>query len=453
MTRPEFSAPNAIFTRRTLLRGGAVAGGTLAASLSALPFAHRAWAQVEARPREKWPEVSKLIDEYVGSDRVANMVAALGWHQDAPVYIATGTLGFDSSKPAGPDTLYRIYSMTKPLTGMAAMMLIDAGKLQLDQPLADIIPGFADMQVQKRPDGPITPDNLEPAVRPITIRHMLTHTAGFAYSIIQQGPIAQAYIEHGLVPVAVSRLQAIPGFSGKKAPSLAAFAERLAKLPLVYQPGTKWSYSVALDLMGRVIELVSGQPFDAFLKERIIDPCGMVSTWFTVPRSEGPRLATSYYDLAGFPVPIDTATNSIFFDPPAFPFGGAGLVSSARDYDRFLEMLAGYGSIGGKRVMSEAAVRLGTSDLLPDTLRPGGGFRPESGMTFGFGAAGLVGKGVAEGLYGWFGAASTAGLVNMKYGLRQTLMTQLLTGQQSDLETRFPTAVAKDALETLLPAG
>ena len=449
MIPPELSAHRSILTRRTVLRGGAMAGGTLAGSLTALPFGSRAWAQAQGQPRDKWPETARLIDEYVGSKRVANMVAALGWKQDAPVYITKGTLGFESTRPAGPDTLYRIYSMTKPLTGMAAMILIDAGKMQLDQPLAEIIPAFADMQVQKRPDGAITADNLEPAARPITIRHMLTHTAGFAYSIIQQGPIAQAYVQNGLVPVAVSRLQAIPGFSGTKAPSLAAFAERLARLPLVYQPGTKWSYSVALDLMGRVIEVVSGQKFDAFLRERIIDPCGMASTWFTVPRSEAARLSTSYYDLAGFPVPIDTATNSVFFDPPAFPFGGAGLVSTARDYDRFLQMLAGYGSIDGKRVMSEAAVRLGTSDLLPDTLRPGGGFREG----FGFGAAGLVGKGIAEGLYGWFGAASTAGLVNLKYSLRQTLMTQLLTGQQSDLETRFPTAVARDALEALLPAG
>lgn len=237
-------------------------------------------------------------------------------------------------------------------------------------------------------------------------------------------------------------------------------------MPLVYQPGTRWSYSVSLDLMGRVIEVVSGQAFDAFLQQRIFDPCGMTSTFFQVPASERARLTTNYYDLAGIPLPIDPGKRSVFLDKPAFPFGGAGLVSSARDYDRFLQMLAGFGTIAGRRVMSEPAVRLAASDLLPDTLAPGGGFRPEaaaqsgfgsgsgsgSGSGFGFGAAGLVGKGEAEGLYGWFGAASTAGLVNLKYGLRQTLMTQLISSDSMALQEAFPAAVASDAAALLAAA-
>ena len=383
-----------------------------------------------------------MIEGYVSSRQVAGMVAAIGWGQAAPTFISRGKLAFDAAAPGGPDSLYRIYSMTKPITGMAAMILIDEGKLKLDQPLADILPAFAEMQVQRRADGPITPDNLIPAERPITIRHLLTHTAGLGYTIIQKGPLAEAYLREGLVPVSVSRLQAIPGFGGVKAPSLKAFADRLAKLPLVYQPGTKWSYSVSLDLLGRVIEVASGQPFDTFLKSRILEPCGMKDTFFTVPAADARRLATSYYDLFGIPVPLDPGATSIYLQPPAFPFGGAGLVSTARDYDRFLQMLAGWGRLGTKRVMSEAAVRLGTSDLMPQTLAPGGGFRGG----FGFGAGGLVGKGEAEGLYGWFGAASTAGLVNMKWGLRHTLMTQLVSAEAEVLQKRFPTVVATDAL-------
>ena len=425
-------------SRRTALRGVVGSLGALALSGLAHPvLAQRLGPDAAAR----WPRVTALIDDYVVRDRVANMVAALGFGQRPPEYLARGTLAFDSTVRAGPDTLYRIYSMTKPVTGIAAAMLIDEGALGLDQPLAEIIPGFANMQVQKRYDGPITPDNLEPAIRPITIRHLLTHTAGFGYTIMQKGPIAKAYLEQGIVPVAVSRLQMIPGFGGKPAPSLAAFADRLARLPLVRQPGTRWGYSVSLDLLGRVIELISGRPFDAFLKERIFVPCGMDSTFFTVPASERARLATSYVALAGVPLPLDSGANSIFFDPPAFPFGGAGLVSSARDYDRFLMMLAGHGTLDGRRVASKSAIALATSDLMPSTLAPGGEFREG----FGFGAGGLVGRGEAEGLYGWFGAASTAGLVNMRTGLRQTLMTQLVGPQAERLQQRFPTDAAGDA--------
>src|SRR5690606_38916355 len=151
-------------------------------------------------------------------------------------------------------SIYRIYSMTRPITGMAAMMLIDEGKLGLDQPLHEILPAFRSMQVQKVYDGPITPDNLEPAVRPITIRQMLTHTAGIGYGIVQSGPIVEAFRARGVVPGLVTRLQALPLFRGAAVPSLAEFADRLAELPLVYQPGTRWSYSMSMDLMGRAIE-------------------------------------------------------------------------------------------------------------------------------------------------------------------------------------------------------
>jgi len=427
------------FSRRSMLRAGAYAGLGLAAA-SASPLLHAAYAQ-GSDPRAQWPAIAALIDRYVSGRQVANMVAALGWGEAQPEVIARGTLSFESSAPAGIDTLYRIYSMTKPVTGMAAMMLIDEGRLGLDQPLAEILPAYAEMQVQKRYDGPITPDNLEPAVRPITIRHLLTHTSGLGYSIIQSGPIAEAYRRNGLDPGSVSRLAIVPIFNGPKAPSLAAFADRLATLPLVRQPGTRWGYSMSLDLLGRVIEVVSGEAFDAFLQTRIFDPCGMTSTWFQVPPGEAQRLATNYFSLAGVPLPIDMGVNSIFLDKPAFPFGGAGLVSSARDYDRFLQMLAGYGMIDGRRVMSEDAVRLGTSDLMPDTVAANAGFREG----FGFGAAGLVGKGEAEGLYGWFGAAGTAGLVNMRHGLRQTLMTQIVGAAVEQIQEQFPRAVAEDA--------
>lgn len=423
---------DAVLSRRALLRGGALLGA--GAALGTLPFGRAALAHAG-----HWPSVMALADDYVSARKVANMVAVMGWQQREPDVIARGTLAIGQAVPAGLDSLYRIYSMTKPITGMATMMLIEDDKLGLDQPLAEILPAFADMQVQKTYDGSIA--ELEPAERPITIRHLLTHTAGLGYSIIQKGPIKAAYERAGVVPGRVTRLPLGAIFGrGEAAPSLKAFADNLARLPLVAQPGTRWSYSVSLDLLGRVIEVVSGKPFDAFLKERLFDPLGMTSTWFHVPASEVGRLTTNYGVMNGRPMPLDPARASIYLDPPAFPFGGAGLVSSPRDYDRFLQMLVGYGRLGGKRVMSEAAVRLGTSNLLPEGVSTAGTFADGSG----FGAGGRVGLGEQAGTFGWGGAAGTVAFADLRRGLRAALFTQYMPAEAYPLHSAFPAAVTKD---------
>ncbi|MXO73641.1 serine hydrolase [Altererythrobacter aerius] len=420
-------------SRRGLLRSGALLGA--GAALGGASFTRAAFAQDPAR----WAHVARLARQYVDARKLASVVATLGWWQMAPDTVAFGSLTLGQDAPATIDSLFRIYSMTKPITGMATMMLIDEGKLGLDQPLAEVLPKFADMKVQKTYDGSIT--DLEPSARPITIRHLLTHTAGLGYSVVQKGPIAAAYIAAGLVPGQVSKLPLPAAFGrGTSVRSLEAFADGLAKMPLVAQPGTRWVYSVSLDLLGRVIEVVSGLPFDTFLKERIFDPAGMGSTFFQVPASDLARLTTNYGVLGGTLLPIDPARQSVYADPPAFPFGGAGLVSSARDYDRFLRMLAGYGAIDGKRVMSEAAVRLGTSDLLPAGADTRGTFADGSG----FGAGGRVGRGEQAGIYGWAGAAGTVGFVDMKRGLRATLMTQYMPAEVYPLTQEFSRAVLAD---------
>ena len=349
------------FSRRSLLRGGAwlTAGAALAGS----PIGRVALAQ--GNSGIAWRNVATMVDKYVGERKVANMVAALGWGRQDPTYIARGNLALGGSTRADADSLYRIYSMTKPITGMAAMMLIDDAKLGLDQPIAEVLPAFSKMMVQKTYDGSVT--DLVPAERPITVRHLLTHTAGFGYSIVQKGPIREQYVRYGIVPGQVSRLP-IPGLGREEAiRGLDKFANNLARLPLVLQPGTKWSYSVSLDLLGRVIEVASGMKFDEFLRTAIFEPTGMTSTWFRVPESEVDRFTTNYGIMGGVPSPMDPADSSVYLDEPAFPFGGAGLVSSPRDYDRFLQMLLGYGKIDGRRVMGELAVRVGTSNLLPET--------------------------------------------------------------------------------------
>jgi CubicO group peptidase (beta-lactamase class C family) len=422
-----------LLSRRSLLRSAGWLGAGLAGS-TLLPG--RLLAQASAE--EMYPALTNLVYDYVASGRLAGAVAALGWGSNAPMQFARGTMAFDSAVPVDLDSLYRIYSMTKPITGMAAMMLVDAGKIGLDQPISAILPRFANMQVQVTPDGSIT--ELKPAQTAITLRHLLTHTAGLGYSIIQKGPLKQAYEAAGLVPGRATRLP-IPPFGGvTPAPSLALFADRLAEMPLVYEPGTKFSYSVGLDLVGRVIEVVSGQSFDSFLADHLFGPCGMTSTVWQVSAAQAPRLTTNYLIHDGKTDVIDPGATSIYLDPPAFPFGGAGLVSSPRDYDRFLMMLAGGGQIGGTRVMSEAAVRLGTSNLLPQTVDLAGSWIENAG----FGAGGRVGLGQDAGTYGWSGAAGTVGFVNTRAGLRAGLFVQYMPSMALPIKEEFSKAVLTD---------
>jgi CubicO group peptidase (beta-lactamase class C family) len=418
-------------TRRQWLGGAAALGAS--AALPAIP----AWAQ--ANP--EWDNVSRLIRSYVESRKVANMVAAMGFGDGPLVAIGRGVDSFTGLRESTAESIYRIYSMTKPITGMAAMMLIDEGRLGLDQPLHEILPAYRNMRVQKTYDGPITPDNLEPAIRPITIRQMLTHTAGIGYGIVQSGPISEAYRTRGVVPGLVSRLQDSPVFRGTPVPSLELFADRLAEFPLVYQPGTRWSYSMSMDLLGRVIEVVSGQPFDRFLQERFFDPLGMEDTSFQVRGEDAGRLTTNYFLAAGRLLPIDLPSNSVYLDPPPFAFGGAGLASTPRDYDKFLEMLLNRGEYRGMPIMSERAVRLGTSDILPDTLVPGGEY---SGGAWGYGAGGRVGRGEDAGAFGWAGAAGTIGFVHYGLGLRAGLYSQYMPMQAYPLLEEFPAAILAD---------
>ena len=413
------------FSRRSLLRGGVFLGAA-----AALPLG----AAARAQGNPQWPAVSKLVADYGGTGKVANMAAVLGWGQQAPTLIAEGTLAAGGTQKVDLDSLYRIYSMTKPVTGMAAMMLIDEGKLGLDQPVAEILPAFADMRVQRTYDGSL--EDTVPAERPITIRNLLTHTAGLGYGIIQKGPIQKAYEDAGLIPGQVSRLP-IPGLGrGTPVRGLAAFADGIAKLPLVLQPGSKWSYSVGLDVLGRVIEVAGGMPFDEFLRNRIFEPTGMASTYFRVPDSDVARLTTNYGVMDGRLVPIDPGRASIYLDEPAFSFGGAGLVSSPRDYDRFLQMLLGYGTIEGKRVMGELAVRVGTSNLLPEGASTEGTWVAGQG----FGAGGRV----SQGSYGWGGAAGTVAFVNHRANLRGSLYTQYMPSDAYPIHEAFPAAVLQD---------
>ncbi|NYF33117.1 serine hydrolase [Sphingopyxis sp. JAI108] len=424
-------------SRRALMGGIALAGaGAL------LPRAALAW---RAEGAALYPATSAFVKGFVDRRELAGTLAAIGKGQAAPVFIGAGVQSNDSSTPVGPDTLWRLYSMTKPVTGIAAMLLIEDGKMTLDQPIADFLPAFANMKVQNTPDGSIT--DVRPARGPITVRQLLTHTAGLGYNIIQKGPIKKAYDDAGIVGGQASRLP-IPGFAPvDPAPSLAAMADRLAALPLVYEPGTKWSYSISLDLMGRLIEVVSGQAFDAFLKARLFDPLGMASTGFMVEPGDVGRFTSNYAPFGGALIPFDPAASSIYLDPPPYPFGGGGLVSSARDYDRFLAMLLGEGQIGGAtdgvRVMKPETARLAMSNLIADSVDRKGSFIDGQG----FGAGGRVSLPTSpggEGIFGWAGAAGTIGFVHRKLGYRAAGYTQIMPPESVPFQGKFGETFFKD---------
>jgi CubicO group peptidase (beta-lactamase class C family) len=240
------------------------------------------------------------------------------------------------------------------------------------------------MQVLNKADGPL--DEVTSAKRPITIRNLLTHTAGIGYLITSEGPLRDAFVEQGLTGGRVSRLP-IPGFPPvTPAPDLATFADRLATLPLIAEPGDVWSYSASLDLLGRVIEVVSGM--------------------------------------------------SIYLDPPKVPSGGGGLVSSPKDYDRFQRMLLGYGTLDGNKVMEEASVRLGTSNILPETVDLTGSWVEGQG----FGAGGRV----LGANFSWGGAAGTLANVDFDRKLRSALFTQYMPTEAYPIRADFMAAYQAD---------
>ncbi|MFM9977554.1 MAG: serine hydrolase domain-containing protein [Sphingomonadaceae bacterium] len=422
--------------RRAMLTGGA---GLLA--FGATPaFARTALARRDAIG---WSELGPFLDRFARDKELPGLAASVARGTDDAMFFNTGTLARGSARRVDPDSLFRIYSMTKPITGIAAMLLIEDGKLGLDQDIGDILPAFKNPRVLI--DGT---KNLEsrPATGPITVRHLLTHTAGLGYTITTKGPLLDAYNAAGLVSGAISR-RPIPGLPAvKPAPGLTAFADRLAALPLIADPGAKWSYSASLDLLGRVIEVASGMNLEAFFQSRLFDPLGMTSTAFRVPEASTARLTTNYAVTPLGRIAIDPGNDSVFSDPPAIVLGGAGLVSSPRDFDRFLAMLAGLGAIGRTRIMKAETARLAMSNLLPPGADTSGTFVDGQG----FGAGGRVtlvsepgGRGV--GTFGWAGAAATIAWVDPTRGVRAAGYAQYVP----DASLGFPVAFAKTVYASL----
>lgn len=425
-------------SRRGLLRSSAWLGA--GAALSSVPFAQAlAQASMAASVDGNWPAVTAMLEKYVATRKIPGMVAALGWGSASPGYIRRGTEGFDDPDAIAENSLFRAYSQTKPITGMAAMMLIEEGKLKLDQPIADFAPEFARMKVAIDPDKGL---DARPTDKLITVRHLLTHTAGLGYAGIGKNkPIARELERQGLVPAIVTTLP-VPGLSGgAPVPGPDEFLKRTAAVPLVAEPGKVWRYSMALDVLGIIIQRAAGaKSFEHFLQERFFDPLGMANTYFHVPASATSHLTTNYGLMGAVPFPLDGPRNSIYLKPTPFAYGGSGMVTSPADFDKFLAMLVNRGMHGTKRILKEETVRLGTSNLLPEGADLSGTWV----APYKFGAGGLVGTGVNEGLYGWSGAAGTIGMCNTRLGLRMGLYVQYMPSDSLPLITEFPQSVAAD---------
>jgi CubicO group peptidase (beta-lactamase class C family) len=440
-------------------RGHWIVGAGLASLIATAAVAGQALRQ-EAAPvaagdtsgRAVLPTTQALFDGYVRDGRMPGIVAAFGVGDRPTWFVSAGRLASDAGAgPATPDSLWRIYSMTKPVTAMAAMILIEEGKVGLDDPVSKYIPAFARMTVATSPDTSLAG---VPAVRPITVRMLLTHTSGLSYNIIARGALLKEYERLGILPASVSAAIE-PGMRRARPATLAAFADQVAKAPLIAQPGTAWNYSVGLDVMGRVIEVASGMSFDRFVDTRIFAPLKMTSSYWTVPRSQAGRLATNYAFTGEALVPLDPAATSVYLQPPSFPYGGAGLVASARDYDRFLHMLADEGVLDGVRIMKPETVRLAMSNLLPAGVTFGGvggatGGAAANATPMGYGAGGSVyladgpGGMPSKGTYGWGGAAGTVAFVDPVKKVRGTIMVNYFPADRWPVRQEAVRALATD---------
>jgi CubicO group peptidase (beta-lactamase class C family) len=327
-----------------------------------------------------------------------------------------GKLDSAAGTPMPRDGIFRIYSMSKPITTVAAMMLVEDGRLKLDDPVSAYLPEFANMTVGVEKPGADGKPVLEtvPARRPITVHDLMRHTSGLTYGFFGPGLVKQAYNAANL---------------GAGDPTLAEFSQRLAKLPLAYQPGTTWDYSQSTDILGRVIEVVSGQSLYQFEKARLFDPLGMKDTTYYVPEpARQARIAEPLPSDRSFGVGADFNNPRIV---RRYESGGGGLVSTANDYARFLQMLINGGSLDGRRYLGPRTIALMTADHsnAGAGIVPGPLYLPGPGYGFGLGFAVRRNDGEAPypsagGEYNWGGAGGTYMWVDPKNEMFVVLMLQ-----------------------------
>jgi CubicO group peptidase (beta-lactamase class C family) len=406
----------------TLLALASLSVSSLSRS-QALPSATPESAGLSAHRLER---ISQILKQDVEQGKLPGAVFMLARRGSLVYSDAVGYLNKSTGKPMPRDAIFRIYSMSKPLVSVAAMMLVEDGSMQLTDPVSKFLPEMKSLQVSvPRADAEFAKVTYAtvPAEREMTVQDLLRHTAGLAYGeLTQNAPVKEGLLKAGLFKTDIE-------FDTRDL-TPAEQVTRLAKVPLVHQPGTVWEYSLASDLLGRVVEAASGKRLGDFLAERLFGPLKMTDTGFRVPKDKLARVAE--------PIPTDPVTGkpNRLFDvalAPATDSGGAGGVSTVNDYLRFAQMLANGGQLDGVRVLSRASVALMTSDHLGGRIAmaatPGELLLGTPGYTFGLGFAVRQGAGVAgvpgsAGEFTWGGYAGTYFWVDPKEGLVGVYMSQ-----------------------------
>lgn len=377
--------------------------------------------------------IDTLFQSYVDQGRVPGAVAVVVRHGKVAWSGAFGMADREAARPMTPDALFRIASQSKAVTSVAAMILVEEGRLRLDESVSRYIPGFASARVAVATD---TGRILAPAHRAVTIRQLLTQTAGLSYGT--DSLLRDDYRAAGLGPAA-----GYGWYLADKAEPICTTMDRLGTLPLAAQPGEAWVYGYATDVLGCVVERASGMPLDRFFQQRIFAPLKMNSTWFFPPASEASRLTAVYAvtpEGTLVRAPDGPRGQGDYITGPRQDFaGGAGLISTAGDYARFLQMLLNGGQLDGARILSPATVSLMTAPAV-DTLYD------SPGMAFSLGfeilqSPGRAGEYGSIGRFGWGGAYGTSYEVDPADDLVVVLMLQALPRRNLDIADKFRTMV------------
>ncbi len=403
-----------------------LAGQGFAAAAGGLPAAEPIEVGLSA---QRLARIGQMVQGHVDAGELAGAVALVARRGRVAHFEALGRMDGEASGgvPMRMDALFGIASMTKPITSVAVMMLYEEDRLELDDPVSRFIPAFAEMTVavvEAGQEGPDAPFTRVPAEREITIRDLLRHTSGLTYDFMDGGPVGRLYREE-LVPDELA--------------TLGDFAARLGELPLARQPGTAYLYGMSTDVLGYLVEVVAEQPFDRFVEQRILRPLGMHDTAFWVSPEKTERLTTLYaVDEDGKVHPGVRPYFRGYREPPAAPSGGAGLVSTAADYARFLQMLLNGGRACGVRLLSRKSVELMTTSHLGDLEES----EIAAGYGFGLGFAVRVDLGRAAklgtvGEYAWSGIFNTFFFVDPAEEMFAILMTQTSPYRHLDLGGRF----------------
>jgi CubicO group peptidase (beta-lactamase class C family) len=397
----------------------------------------------EADPGEVGLDAGRLgrIDEhygrYVDDGRLAGFTAVVTRRRRVAHVVHRGVGDLEGGRPVGDDTLWRIYSMTKPITSVAALMLWERGDLELSDPVSAFVPAFADARVYKAGGAP-NPATV-PATEPVRVWHLLTHTSGLTYGFHNAHPVDAMYRARG------------HDVAGPDGVDLATACDALARVPLLFQPGTEWNYGVSTDVLGRVVEVVSGESLDTFFARHVLGPLGMDETTWSVSADDRDRLATLYTPGRAGPV-RNRNLGDAAFRPPTLLSGGAGLISTAGDYHRFTQMLLRGGELDGVRLLGPRTVAHMTRNHLPGGVDLAQFGRPlfaeanYAGTGFGLGVAVVVdpvpGRVLTNaGEYSWGGLASTAFYVDPADELTAMFFTQLLPSSTYPLRSRLRTLV------------